>query len=117
MRYRQLDSDYDMMFGRGDQNFLANSPASVAQLVRTRLLLLQGEWFVDVTDGVPYSTKVLGKNTTPLYDQVIRQRVLDTDGVVSIDSYSSALNTASRGLMITMTLTTVYGQTVLATEL
>jgi hypothetical protein len=108
MRVRAQDADGDYTFGRGSGNFLANSPAAVAQLVMTNLLLKRGEWFLDQTAGTPWSTEILGYGTAPLYDLAIKQAVLDTQGVSSIASYSSNFNKATRALTVTMTILTAF---------
>lgn len=110
MRYRALDANGDMQFGNGASNFLVNSPAAVGQAVLTRLKLLTGEWFLDVTEGTPYATQILGKNTSATYDTAIRSRILGTQGVSGIASYSSSLNPTTRALSITATIDTIYGQ-------
>lgn len=113
MRYRALTADGDYTFGQGSANFLVDSPAAVAQLVMTRLKLWTGEWFLDITEGTPWLTEILSaniKNTIPLYDHAIRARVLETQGVVSIEDYSSTLDEVARSLTVTMTINTQYGQ-------
>lgn len=107
MRYRALTSAGDYSFGQGNANFLINSPAAVAQAVKTRLLLMTGEWFLDNTDGTPYSTEILGTGTGPLYDQAIRERILETQGVTGIVLYSSQV--LNRKLSVAATITTIYG--------
>lgn len=109
MRYRRLTADGDYSFGQGSANFLKDSPECVAQSVFTRMLLWRGEWFLDVTEGMPWATNVLGKNTLPLYDSAIRARVLDTEGVTGIVSYSSNLDTVNRALSVSMTIDTQFG--------
>lgn len=110
MRYRELSATGDYTFGRGSGNFLVNSPACVAQAVLTRLKLLQGEWFLDVTEGTPYLQKVMGYNTVSR-DQVIKQRILQTQGVTSIVDYNSTLDPRTRAFSVTATIDTIYGQT------
>lgn len=113
MRYRLLDGNGDYTFGRGGGNFIANSPATVAQSVLTRLKLYQGEWFLDRAEGTPWLQQVLSaqaRNTVPLYDQAIRMRVLRTPGVTGIATYSSHLDTATRALSVDMTVDTEFGQ-------
>jgi hypothetical protein len=113
MRYRALDANGDYSGGRGSGNFLINSPACVAQSVLTRLKLWQGQWFLDVTEGTPWLQSILGKTTKQAYDLAIRARVLATNGVTGIASYSSTLNTVTRALTVTMTIDTQFGQAVM----
>lgn len=108
MRYRALTAGEDMQFGRGGANFLVDTPETVAQAIMTRLRLMAGEWFLDVTEGTPYATQILGTNTKPTYDAAIRERIIDTQGVLSLDEYSSDL--AGRRLSVSATVTTIYGQ-------
>ena len=114
---RRLDANHDMTFGRGLANFAVNAEAC-AQNVRTRLLMLQGEWFLDTSAGVPYLpndyvTKALtDKPADPAYaDAVIQTIVLDTDGVDAITAYSSTFTRSTRKFAAKITLTTVYGTT------
>ncbi len=111
MRYRALTAEYDYSFGQGQANFLINSPEAVGQLVLTRLRLLRGEWFLDKQEGTPYSTLILGTNTSGTYDAAIRAQILATQGVTGLVNYSSSLNTATRKLTITANVDTVYGST------
>lgn len=107
MRYRQL-VDGDMSFGQGVANFLVNSPACVAQAVQTRLLLLLGEFFLDVTDGTPYATEILAKATAGTRDEAIRDRILGTPNVTEIESYSSVVE--GRSFRVQATINTAFGR-------
>lgn len=116
MRYRKLSPDDDYVFGQGTPEFLVDTPDTVAQAVRTRLRLATGEWFLDTQEGTPYATEILGEGTQPLYDSAIKERVLDTQGVTSIDEYSSSLD-QNRALSVTMTISTLYGQANITQEI
>lgn len=107
MRYRQLLNGDDT-FGQGSRNFLVNSPAAVAQAIATRLKLEVGEWYLDVTAGTPYRTQVLGYGSAASRDIAIRDRILGTEGVVEITSYSSTVD-ASRKFSVRADVLTVYG--------
>lgn len=107
MRYRVLSDTGDYTFGQGAAEFLVNSPDAVAQAVKTRLFLAQGDWFLDLTEGTPYRTEILGNNLAT-YDQAIQARIISTQGVLSILSYQSLLD-QNRKLTVNVTLNTVYG--------
>lgn len=111
MRYRKEDADGDYVFGRQELDFLTDSPEAVAQAVNTRLQLFKGEWFVDTSDGTPWRTEVLGKNTATTYDAAIRQRILRTPGVLRLTAYSSSVSTDTRNLSVNATIDTIYGST------
>lgn len=117
MRVRAQDANGDYTFGQSAANFLVDSNAAVAQTIGTRLLLWEGEWFLDVTEGTPWLQRVLGAHTKPLYDAAIQQRVLGTLGVNSIDEYTSTLDPASRGLAVSMKVSTQFGQVAVALTL
>ena len=108
MRYRALSPTGDFTIGQSAANFLVNSPAAVAQAVKTRLGLATGEWFLDTTDGTPYSTQILGTNTQGMYDSAIQERILGTPGVTGIVSYYSGLD-SKRVLTVEVTINTQYG--------
>lgn len=116
MRVRKMDADGDYVLGTG-QDFLVDSPESVAQAVQTRLGLYTGEWFIDTDDGTPWRTEVLGKYTLSTYDAVLKARILGTPGVTQIDDYSSDFDGETRHLVVTATITTDYGQATVSSTL
>jgi hypothetical protein len=116
MRYRKLDATGDYTLGTGS-DFHVDTPAAVSQAILTRLRLIAGEWFLDTTDGTPWRTEILGKYSAAAYDSVLKGRILGTEGVSSIDSYSSSIDSATRKLKVSATVTTIYGQATLQTTL
>ena len=115
MRYRKLTAAGDYSFGQNALDFYANSPQTVAQAVLTRLLLHQGEWFLDLTFGMPWESQVLGYNTKSLYDAAIQNAILGVQGVRSLVSYSSELDIGTRKLTVNATINTIYSQLSIAT--
>jgi hypothetical protein len=115
LRVRALDANGDMTFGRGSGNFLIDSPAAVGQCAQTRLLLKQGEWWLDTTAGLPWDTKVLGYRTSSTRDNAIKTIILGTPGVTAIQSYSSAFDANTREFTVATTIATQYGVTTVTT--
>lgn len=111
MKVRKINADGEVAFGRGRLDYLSDSPEAVAQNVMTRLKLKKGEWFLEISDGTPYSDQILGEHTKPLYDAAIRKRILETPGVKVITEYQSLLNENTRKLTIEATISTNYGVT------
>lgn len=117
MRYRKMTVDGDYVFGHQQNDFYRDQPEAVAQAVQTRLKLFTNEWFLDVTDGTPWTTQVLDKYTQDQYDAAIQDRILSTPGVVQITAYSSSVNTTTRTLTVNATVNTQYGTTTLSTTI
>lgn len=110
-----VDGDY--VFGHQQNDFYRDQPEAVAQAVQTRLKLFTGEWFLDVTDGTPWTTQVLDKYTKDQYDAAIQDRILGTQGVTQITNYSSSVNTTTRTLTVNATVETLYGTTTISTTI
>jgi len=109
MRYRKWKDGTDIQFGHGDADYWIDDPRGVAQAVVSRLRLLAGEWFLDLTEGTPYVGGVFGKQTRESYDPVIRARILDTDGVTAITKYESSFDGDTRKLTVYVKIDTRYG--------
>ena len=125
MRYRKLTTDQfghvlgDYTFGFGANNFYVDVPDAAGQAAYTRLRLIQGEWFLNLSDGTPWNTAILGKGTVPLYDQAFKEIILNTQGVVNgvtqnviadLASYDSQLDSVKRKLSVDVTVDTIFGQ-------
>jgi hypothetical protein len=83
----------DYSFGRGSQDFVEGVEA-VAQAVNTNLLLLRGEWWENLENGLPLFEEIIGTPETAegitTIDALISDRILSTEGVLSIESYESS---------------------------
>lgn len=117
MRYRKLDKDGNSQFGTSANDFHVNTPEAVAQAIRTRLDLWMGEWFADTSDGTGWNQSILGKRTQNLYELTLRQRVLETPGVLRIEEFQSSLNPNTRRLTVSMVVTTIYGEAALSEDI
>lgn len=113
MRVRKLDADGDMAFGQGAANYYLNTPEGVGQCIVTRLRLIKGEWFLDVTQVTDWG-KIVGRNVAGSYDAEIKRVILATPGVTSLVSYSSS-RTADRKLTVIARVLTAYSTTQVVT--
>lgn len=112
MTYRKLDSNGDYSFGRSKQDFVTDSNA-VAQAIKTRLLLLFGEWWEDQSDGLPLFQSILGVSGTEdnleSVNLLIQERIINTDNVTDIVDYTSSY--VNRSLSVSCTVNTTFGTT------
>ncbi|HXR75142.1 MAG TPA: hypothetical protein VN737_04145 [Bryobacteraceae bacterium] len=109
IQVRKLDANGDPMRGAGLANFVTDIDA-VAQIIRTRLLLLQGEWFLNTSEGLPLFQKLLGHSTTVrAVALVLRERILGTPYVTGINSLSVEYAAAGRNFTFTANVQTQFG--------
>ena len=110
MRVRRVDEDGDMVFGGNQAAFHRDTPDAVAQVVESRLQLWEGQWYLDLAEGTPYETQVLGKRTEALRDPALRARILDAPGVTEIAGYNSVLNRDTRSFSVNTTVSTEFSR-------
>lgn len=96
MRVRKQDAEGDYQIGQGQLNFYIDSPQLVGQEIQTRLLLWEGEWFLDQTDGTAWSQEILGYGKSSIRDQIIKARILGTPGVTRLLEFSSSVDPTTR---------------------
>jgi hypothetical protein len=120
MRVRKQDTiTGDMQFGHSGADVWFNQVDGVGQVVKTRLLLYAGEWFLDTAEGTPWGGfplndfvvrqgKILGADTQLTRDVAIKTRVLGSLGVTGISNYSSSVD-VNRRFTVSMTIDTIYG--------
>lgn len=111
MRIRKQSSDGDYVFGNGQIDFYKDQPEGVGQLVETNLLLWLGEWFLNIDEGTPFLQGILGKYSEQVANTTIQDRVLSTEGVVSIENYESSIDVDTRTMTVEFDLNTIYGPT------
>jgi hypothetical protein len=97
----------------GGQLQLSSGLEAVAQGIRLRFLAFQGEWFLDLENGVPYWQDILGQK----YDQarvlqIFRQPLLATPGVARVISLTSEWDGTTRTLNVSWEVETSWGDTV-----
>lgn len=100
---------HDLIFADNDVIFIDNAER-VAQQIKIQLLTFMGEWFLDITHGVPYLEYVLLKNPNfTLIREIFREQILsveDVSGVVDIDL---EFDDAARELTLYYKAETDYG--------
>ncbi len=109
MLVRRLDGNHDMTFGHGIADMAVQAEAC-AQNVKTRLLLLQQEWFLDTDAGVPWLQDIMVKPANLLVAQAeIKRCILQTDGVQAIERFDLLFDSQTRKMTVVAALKTIYG--------
>lgn len=94
-----LDGDLDLV--NGDLR-IASGPEAVAQRVAVRLRTFRGEWIFDQLLGTPWIQQILGKSPNlQLISGILRRRILQSQGVSSLQTFSVRFDRSSRQLVVT----------------
>jgi hypothetical protein len=106
MIVRELDINNDWTFGKGLNSYLQEMEA-IRQCIQTRLLSWVGDCYFALNDGVDYNN-FLDIGTKILLDGDIKREILQSYGVVKINSFNSNIDN-NRNYSATINLTTIYG--------
>lgn len=90
----------------------------VRQHIKTRLLFIYEEWFLDATQGVKYYDLVTVKNpNVPLIDSILKATIRETPDVNEILEYTSDFDASTRRFTVSFKVDTTYGPIILSEEL
>lgn len=111
MKYRKLDESGDYTIGR--RNEIYEGTEAVAQAVKTRILLLHGEWWETPSDGTPLFENVFGQRLRTdeqpdEIDLVFSDRINGTIGVSEITKFESQIDAEKRVYTAEITIKTIY---------
>ena len=117
MIIRRQDVNGDFVFGHGLADYLTNDEA-VALLLKQRLWLWLGEWFLDVTAGVNW-WQVLGTRPPALLlaEQELRRIASTTEDVVRVTGLSLSFDHTTFVADITAQIVTVNSSAVQVVKL
>ena len=99
------------IFLNGNRISVNQDAEQVAQKVKTKLLFYQGEWFLDITVGVPYFQQVFVKPALiGTIESLIKSQIINTDGVSKLTSFSSNFDKSTRKMSVSFSALTIYGE-------
>lgn len=113
-----LDQDgHDLLIRDGELK-LAEGLDHVSQNLKIRLQFYLGEWFLDITEGVPFYSDILVKNPNiSSIDSILKARILSTLEVTNLLEYKSEFNNVTREYTVNAKVKTIYGVLDLETSL
>lgn len=117
MQYRKINENGDYVFGDNQGDYLSDT-AAVGQAVATKLRMLYGEWFEDISIGLPYFQSMLGQVSNDQIKRVlsmsVTQALQDMAEVQSIKSITVNYDNVNRVLAMQVDVTTTQGDTATA---
>lgn len=105
MIVRKIDSNGDWTFGKGLSNY-AKDNLAIAQTIETRLRSFLGDCFFDSESGIDWFNFLGSKNIAGLILK-IKSTIINTNGVVSLESVNTQLDN-DRRLTVSYRVNTVY---------
>jgi hypothetical protein len=105
--YLNIDHDIE---SHGAQIRRVVGSDEISQRIKTRILLIQEEWFLNLSAGLPWFTELTGKNVD-LYKirSYISLLINQTAGVAELVSLDLDLDSAARKLNITFEYIDIFG--------
>ena len=104
MIVRGLDNNHDWTFGHGLGNYLDSSDA-IAQCVKTKLLALKRDWFLNREDGIAWFDYLTKNPNTKQLEIDVRTEIFKVEGVLNIDEFDILLDPETRQFLIQITYT------------
>lgn len=107
MRFRNLDSNGDWTFGKGNNNYAINNKA-IGLNIRTRILSWVGDCFFDLDAGIDWVNRLGSKNQRALLELDLRNIILQTEGVTGLLEFNTVL--VGRKFTADYSVQTVYSK-------
>ncbi|PHM22353.1 hypothetical protein [Xenorhabdus innexi] len=107
MRVRRLDNHHDWTFGNGRSDYATKSDA-IAQSVKTRLLSLFNDWFLDPEHGVSWFDYLRKNPNLMTMEAELKETVLNTQGVQEITHFDIRLEADSRKSLVEVTYIDIH---------
>ena len=90
----------------------------IAQNLAIRLRFILGEWFLDITAGVPYYDDFFIKAPNQIrIESILKEEILNTPGIDKILSFSSNFDAHRRAYSVSFSVDTLQGEITLTQEL
>lgn len=95
--------DFDVLI-ENDAMEIVDGDDAIVQHLKLRLQFFFAEWFLDKRLGVPYIEQILVKNPNlGAVRNIIREVVLETPGIASIDRFDLSVDAIIRKLTVYVT--------------
>lgn len=113
-----LDANGDLIIENGDAVPLVENSSSVKQKLMIGLNTFRGVLWSNYSAGIPWVSNdnnpigILGKLDKPTVDIYIKELIMNTSGVASIQSYSSEYDYLTSKITITSTVIATDGTVV-----
>lgn len=109
--------DHDILVENFDFVILNDGIDRVVQDLRIRLWFFLGEWFLNISAGVPFYQDIKIKNPDlNAIEAIFKEVIFNTDDVLEIISFDLDFNSAQRKMTVQFEVNTTFGRTGTITE-
>lgn len=93
---------------------LIDDVPQIMQNLAIRLRFVLGEWFLDITQGIPYYEEIFIKNPNQIQiESVIKQEIVQTRGIVELTSFEADFDKRRRIFSIRFGARSISGEELL----
>lgn len=105
----KLNSQHDLLL-KENRLVLTDGMNAIAQRIKIVLLTFAGEWFLDISQGLPYFDEILVKNpnSTRIY-AIFRRQIARVRGVKRVINLTLSVDRKSRSLIVEFEAESVEG--------
>lgn len=108
-----IDQDTGDLFLDETDLTLTSGQEAIRQHLSQRLRTFVGEWFLDLTEGIPYFQHILKKRPDPvIVDSVFKKEIIDTPGIKKLLDFDLDLDASTRVLTLTFRAETIEGSVI-----
>lgn len=108
MIIRTVDGENDWNFGKGIASY-ASAEQAINENVKHRLLSWVGDCFFALNDGVDWKSRLdIGQQSA--LEQELRSVIMNSEGVMAVNSVAVVFTGSSRLFTITFNIDTIYSQ-------
>lgn len=111
MIFRQLDALGDWTFGKGISGY-ATGEQAIELNIKTRLLSWKGDCFFALDDFVDWLGR-LDKGQEANLNHELKSVILQSFGVVAVNSFHGALDAQRRAYQVVFDISTIFGKSFL----
>lgn len=105
----KVDSNREFVIENGDL-VLIDGGEALAQKLSIKLKFVLGEWFTNVTYGIPYLQYIWVKNPDlTVIESLLKSAILEEAGVRELASFVMSYNAQARSLRVNFSVITDFG--------
>lgn len=109
-----LDQDKNDLIIENFDFVLFDEIDQISQNLSIRLKFILGEWFLDITQGVPYFQEFFIKNPNQIHiESILKQEIVQTLGIRELTSFEADFDKQKRIFSVTFGAKAITGEEIL----